>query len=475
MLPVLNSGAIYSVGSKVKRLGALNMRICTFSISDQPDIGSNADLDLWEHYYEMKGLTVYRCRSSFSQPTNERCLVLPELNSNHEDNRSLMRLLLEPTPSLTDTNITELVLCIATPIYNRLKVFLNSNNITSLHLNGFLSYPLSIGFAAACARLASEDNIMIVARDHDFIWERWMSAYPFYCQQVMKFLLPNHQNIRHVVLTNYAARKLRDHVSNIDSHIVPNLFDFGVNVEAHRPHELRDHIGVFANDVLILQPSRCNPAKGTHHVVHLAEALSRATERRVVVVVSGGVAPTTDMYNSTARYAAAIQQLADEHEVELMFLGGKLSPCIHPDTSGRFCINDAYLAANLVAFPGAAEGFGRPVVESVVTRRPLFTAIYPVMASEFLPLGFQFVTIPSDPVSTMGADGWSFDIRQNHVDAYTVEKTLLMLDDTSAANREYIGQNWSIGYEHYSTDPANLHRYLGPVVDWLRTRHGITS
>jgi glycosyltransferase involved in cell wall biosynthesis len=63
-------------------------------------------------------------------------------------------------------------------------------------------------------------------------------------------------------------------------------------------------------------------------------------------------------------------------------------------------MSDAYAAADAVAFPSRWEGFGNPLVESALHRRPLAVHRYPV-AEELAGLGFEW--FPSDDPRPLAA------------------------------------------------------------------------
>ena len=55
-------------------------------------------------------------------------------------------------------------------------------------------------------------------------------------------------------------------------------------------------------------------------------------------------------------------------------------------------VRDAYAVSDMVTFPSYREGFGNPVLESVVHRKPLLVADYPVL-EELREFGFQFLQL----------------------------------------------------------------------------------
>ena len=93
-------------------------------------------------------------------------------------------------------------------------------------------------------------------------------------------------------------------------------------------------------------------------------------------------------------------------------------------------MEDAYAAADVVTFPSTWEGFGNPVVESAIHRRPLAIARYPV-AEELAQFGFRWLDA-ADPIAVRRwldapDDGWldhNQDVARKHFSLTVLDAAL---------------------------------------------------
>ncbi|CAN5180030.1 hypothetical protein BH24ACT1_BH24ACT1_03000 [soil metagenome] len=163
---------------------------------------------------------------------------------------------------------------------------------------------------------------------------------------------------RHVVVNETSRHQLA--ARGLPATVIPPGFD------ADQPpgdrKSARTALGVDDGTVLVLHPVRAIPRKALPDAVALAEALD------ATYWLSG---PAEEGYGD---------QLTT-------ILAGARCPVLHQpfptDAAG------AYAAADVVVFPSHWEGFGNPLVEAALHRRPLALRRYPV-AEELAALGFRW-------------------------------------------------------------------------------------
>jgi glycosyltransferase involved in cell wall biosynthesis len=138
----------------------------------------------------------------------------------------------------------------------------------------------------------------------------------------------------------------------------------------------RAHWRVGAKHPMVVQPTRAIARKGVPTAVALAEALG---------AVYWLLGPTEEGYE------AELAEVLSRARVRVL----------RGLPTGR--VADAYAAADVVAFPSQWEGFGNPVIESALYRKPLAVHRYPV-ARELERFGFRWFDADDPAVVTADAE-----------------------------------------------------------------------
>lgn len=196
---------------------------------------------------------------------------------------------------------------------------------------------------------------------HDLPWQR---------QDLRDQPPPDDPSWIHVTVNEMSRRELAER--GIEATTVYNSFD--TEVPAGDRDRARSRLGVGPDRRLLLHPVRAVPRKDVPAAVALADGLD------AIYWLTG---PAEEGYEAELR-----EVLATAHVPVLRQSLDDMSPA------------DAYAACDVVAFPSTFEGFGNPVVESAIHRRPLAINRYPV-AVELETFGFRW--FPADDPAPLGA------------------------------------------------------------------------
>jgi mannosylglucosylglycerate synthase len=225
------------------------------------------------------------------------------------------------------------------------------------------SLPLNADAAHAAGAALADHRGRVVLHHYDLPWQRPLLADASSVPRPVPGSL-------HVVINDRSQRELADR--GIRARTIRNAFDFGA--PAGDRDATRAQLGFAPPDLVVLQPTRAILRKNVPGGLRFAEALAgRLSARRVVYWLTG---PAEDGYGTTLT-----------HELEATPLSV---------TMGRAArAADAYAAADVVVFPSTWEGFGNPVIESVVARRPLVVHRYPIL-DEIVSAGIRVFSV-DDP------------------------------------------------------------------------------
>lgn len=219
------------------------------------------------------------------------------------------------------------------------------------------SLPLNLRAARAVADSLGRSRSRVVLHHHDLPWQRPQTA-------GVTDLPPRPDGALHVTINARSRDELADR--GIPGAVeISNAFD--IDAPAGRRVQTRHDLGFDDDEIVVLQPARAIPRKNVPAALHFVEALSALVAPQTVRFWLTG--PAEDGYDHV------LDDLLGAARVPVT-LGLGPSPA------------DAYAAADVVVFPSTVEGFGNPVIESIVARRPLVVGHYPVL-DEILAHGFE--------------------------------------------------------------------------------------
>ncbi|HEY4397022.1 MAG TPA: glycosyltransferase [Acidimicrobiia bacterium] len=209
------------------------------------------------------------------------------------------------------------------------------------------SLPINVNSSAAASDALERHRGRVAFHHHDLPWQRAELA------SVGGFP-PDLPGALHVVVNDRSRAELAARGMTADT--IHNTFDF--DAPTGDRDASRAELGFASDDVVVLQPTRAIPRKNVPGGLAFAEALAGFVPDRSVVYWLTG--PPEDGYDRALARAVASTTLRVVH-----------------GRAGRTA--DAYAAADVVVFPSTWEGFGNPVIESIVARRPLAVHRYPVL------------------------------------------------------------------------------------------------
>jgi mannosylglucosylglycerate synthase len=288
-----------------------------------------------------------------------------------------------------------------------------------------LAIPLNIPLALALTEIIAETEIPTIAHHHDFAWERKRFLVNGVWDYIaMAFPPTGLASLQHVVINSQARYQLARR-RGVGSALIPNVMNF--SKPAASPDEysadLRQALGLDADELLILQPTRVIQRKGIEHAIELVSRLNR--KARLVISHAAG--------DEGDDYERRVRQYAQLLDVPALFVSEIFHDKRGYTADGRKIYNlwDVYPHADLVTYPSVVEGFGNAFLEALYFRKPIVVNNYSVYATDIKPKGFEAI---------------EFD---DYVTEETVAQIRRVLDDPDLARR-MCDKNYDLAAHHFS-------------------------
>lgn len=353
---------------------------------------------------------------------DERAYVVPEAHFQHPDVEQLSADLFSSLVRKAETSAQ--VDLLKAHLKYHLHAFVRRFDLELLIVENAVAIPMNIPLGLAIAELVAETGIPTIAHNHDFAWERTRFATGAADDYVRAAFPPVHPAVTQVAINTVGLRQLALRTGAAAT-LVPNVMDF--DHPPAKPDEyvadLRNVLGVAADDYLLLQPTRVVPRKRIERAMQLAARLQLPCT--LVVSHASG--------DEGAEYAAFLEEIASLLRVKTVFAAELFAPerGLRADGGKRYSLADAYAPADLVTYPSDIEGFGNAFLEAIYYGRPLVMCAYDVYKIDIRPKGFRVI---------------EFD---EYITQETIERVRALLQDRALAE-EMAAHNYAVAREHYS-------------------------
>ncbi|MCL4473707.1 MAG: glycosyltransferase family 4 protein [Actinobacteria bacterium] len=377
--------------------------------------GVSAETEKWISVFEELGCEVHRVAGQIPS-AGERDHVVPELNFLDPQVESFT--LRSFDPGQHRDGIDNEYSLLEAAVEQRLLPVLDGIAPDIVVAENVFSLPLNLPFSVVLCRYLHDENIPCIAVHHDFYWQDPGAGKCLFDELLTSHFPPSLPRIRHVTINERTREELYRR-TGINAACIHNCFDF----EQPRQRDsfnagMRAELGMEGNNIMFLQPTRAIERKGIGLSIKFVEEFVIASGQKACLVVTGP---------SEQGYEQKFGGLCRNSKAQVLHIPNWLGSCRdHPGAISSYDVRDAYAVCDMVTFPSSREGFGNPVLESVVHRRPLLVADYPVL-EELREYGFQFLPL----------------------DDRAVDRAVKMLEYPQLM-QEMADRNFEIGRKHFS-------------------------
>jgi glycosyltransferase involved in cell wall biosynthesis len=326
----------------------------------------------------------------------------------------------------------------------------NLPKLDLLIINNIFSLGFNLAAAVALTEFVREKNLKVIAHNHDFYWERERYSTP-QCECVKRtleeYFPPKDGLILHVTINRLAQEELRRR-KNIDSVVVPNVFDFNQPVwridEYNR--DLTSVLGISEDDLVVLHATRIVPRKAIEIAMDLVACLSEKVEKNVHFVLAGF--PEME----SQEYYRKIVKKAESMPYETHFAFEMVRSERFVNDRKYYSLWDMYGICNVITYTSILEGWGNQLIEAVFAKKPLVVFEYPVYKSDIAPLGFQFISLGDTAHYDENEGLYRLDVQRLDDAARRLKQLLCDPERLS----EIVEKNFQIGRTHLSLERLKL-------------------
>ncbi len=233
--------------------------------------GVSLEMAKWKKVLEKMGFKVYLIAGDMGTAAGFK---IPAISYVHSENNILKHKSFVDLDEWTNEKYIYEMENYTTYIYDQLKELMN---LDIMIVNNIFSLAHNPAAAIALYNFCKDKNIKMIGHHHDFYWERDYYAHPTnnYIRKVLQMYIPP-EDITHVVINSITQEKLKIE-KNIDSTVVPNVFDFNQKQWEIDDYNLKiyDKLQISKDDLIFLQATRVVKRKAIELAIDVVSEVNK--------------------------------------------------------------------------------------------------------------------------------------------------------------------------------------------------------
>lgn len=358
--------------------------------------------------------------------------------------------------SLTPEELIQQIDIISNEIKKSFLHYHQKNELDILLIHNIFAFGLHLPAAKAFAEIVDEENIPVIATNHDYYWERdeYTKVSDSTVQDFLDTYIPyKHPKITYVSINSLAQKELVRR-RGIKSVVMGDTIDFDKpawQVDDYNKDFLSD-IGAKDNDLIILQATRIVRRKGIGLAIDVVEELTKRKEELVgqqlyngktitkdsdIVLVLPGFTELVDR-----PYRASLEEKISKTNIKALFINNLVGAKRKLNEHKKYSLWDCYAHADIITYPSLFEGWGNQFIEAVFAKKPIILFEYPVFKADIKKEGYFYISLgdQADKIDTNSLaqvnERIIQEVSQEAINTLTSKKTSLQLANNFAIGKQ---------------------------------------
>lgn len=432
----------------------LTIALCHFRVGETD--GVSLEMDKWKLCLEKLGHEVIYIAGSKGVLRDVE--IIQELHYNDATNNKVVENAYVKFHSYkNETEFKQEIEKEANSIETKLLEIIKRKNIDLLMVNNMFSLGWNLSAGLGFSNAIKNSDVNCLCHHHDFHWEREKYSHPT-CTFVQDYLNtifpPNHPRIKHVVINTIAQNELLKR-RNIESTVVPNVFDFNNDwIIDEFNQDFRSSFNIKNNDLIILQATRIVQRKGIELALDFVAEMNANKQlligkklyndqvfdedSKIVFLMVG--------LNEDDPYFEKIMNYAQSKQIDIKWVNEFVDHERHQTkTKKTYSLWDCYANCDIVTYTSLLEGWGNQFIEALVAKKIIVSYQYPVFVQDILHLKFNTIDLGSShKIKKDGLAEVDYSIISKGVDSI-----INLITDKSAYTKS-VNENYAIGKKSLS-------------------------